>query len=53
MMGLDVGPMMALGGPMAALSGPGPMTATLQQPHSLTTLTWSTFNLISINYDDL
>ena len=47
MMGLDISPMMALSGPVA------PMTATPWQPHSLTTLTWSTFNLISINYDDL
>ena len=46
MMGLDVGPMMVL-------RGPGPVTATPWQPHSLTTLTWTTFNVISINYDDL
>ena len=33
---------------------PGPVTATLWQPHSLmSTLTLSTFNLININYDNL
>ena len=31
---------------------PSPVTATPWQPHSLTTLTWSTFNIISINYDN-
>ena len=43
MMGLDVCPVMALSGP-----------ALWQPPcDSPTTLTWSTFNLISINYDNL
>ena len=41
-----------------ALCQPGPVSARphigwAPKPHSPTTLTWSTFNLISINYDNL